>query len=251
MPSIPSGMQYREPFFGNGSFGLNFIKKHSDLSKIWINEIDPGMSCLWTSVIFYDDQLLEYVKRYSPSADSAYKFYRDVSELKYFPKEETEIISLGFKKLVSRKLAGKPDRFSSVPLTSDHRIKGKWNKESMITNIKKISALFSRSPKIEIVDNECCNYDPHSMIEDYSSQAYLFINPPRYTDDYECYFYDKESHAELSELLKNTNHIWTLSYNSCKFIRKLYSWADIQEVTIGNNKNPIMNRQELIITKRQ
>jgi DNA adenine methylase len=47
-------VQYREPFFGGGSIGLNMVSTHG-IRKLWMNDKDVGISCLWTSAIRHPD----------------------------------------------------------------------------------------------------------------------------------------------------------------------------------------------------
>ena len=58
-----------------------------------------------------------------------------------------------------------------------------------------------------------------------------------------------KQHHDLAKYLKNTNHVWLLSYDDCPEIRKLYAWAAIEEYPIkyGSTKQ---NKIELLITKR-
>lgn len=50
------GLEYREPFFGGGSIGLKLLSENTNITKLWINDKDIGIACLWTSVIRYRDE---------------------------------------------------------------------------------------------------------------------------------------------------------------------------------------------------
>jgi DNA adenine methylase len=246
---IPNGLQYREPFFGNGSFGFNFLNHLEKApNNIWINDYDPGISCLWTSIISFTDDFIKIIERYKPSSESAYDFYKEMCDLKFFPKEDNAIVMNGFKKLVVRKLAGKPNDFDSMPMKSDDKIKTKWNRDSIIKTITKISKMFGENSDMRIADDECSNLHPNDLIRNEDNKSFIFVNPPKYTNESDNSYYTMGDHQELVDLLKKTKHHWVLIYNSCKFIKSLYSWANIEEITIGNNKNPIMNRTELFIS---
>src|SRR5262249_51907142 len=57
----PSGLEYREPFFGGGSVGLKLLADASSSTRIWINDKDVGIACLWTAVIRHHEDLKELV----------------------------------------------------------------------------------------------------------------------------------------------------------------------------------------------
>jgi DNA adenine methylase len=53
---------YVEPFFGGGSIGLNLLKDHHlTFSKIWINDKDIGIVCLWDTVIRFPQLLKDKI----------------------------------------------------------------------------------------------------------------------------------------------------------------------------------------------
>ncbi len=55
-------LEHREPFFGGGSIGLNLLSDNTGISKVWINDKDIGIACLWTSVIRYPDEFKARVR---------------------------------------------------------------------------------------------------------------------------------------------------------------------------------------------
>ncbi|MFA5311679.1 MAG: DNA adenine methylase, partial [Methanomassiliicoccales archaeon] len=79
------GIQYREPFFGGGSIGLQLLSRYSKgsglfedfsnntggflcpIDSLWINDKDIGIACLWTSIIRYVDDFCIKVGECSPS----------------------------------------------------------------------------------------------------------------------------------------------------------------------------------------
>src|ERR1035437_9792748 len=71
--------EYREPFFGGGSIGIEFLTKCHDslfnkVRSVWINDFDVGVACLWTAVIRYPLELKEKIKAFVPSTSNFYEF---------------------------------------------------------------------------------------------------------------------------------------------------------------------------------
>lgn len=71
--------EYREPFFGGGSIGLKLLQDMPDLKRIWINDFDPGISCLWTTLINRPDLLKKRVEEFKPSVEAFYEFRTELT----------------------------------------------------------------------------------------------------------------------------------------------------------------------------
>ena len=57
--NVYSNVEYREPFFGGGGVGMQFISDNPSITNIWINDKDIGVSNLWTAVLRYPEALKE------------------------------------------------------------------------------------------------------------------------------------------------------------------------------------------------
>jgi len=88
------------------------------------------------------------------------------------------------------------------------------------------------------------------------NSVFMFIDPPYFKADqkraYEFSF-KIEDHLRLAQILKKTPHKFCLTYDDCKEIRELYSWARIHPVswryhTANSNKAKRKMGSELIIT---
>lgn len=98
-----SDLEYREPFFGGGSIGLKFLEVNPD--RIWINDFDPGIACLWTTLIRCPELLKKQVLEFVPSVELFYKFKKELTEQ---PPEFTSneiIANYGFKKLAIHQIS--------------------------------------------------------------------------------------------------------------------------------------------------
>ena len=43
--------EYREPFVGAASIGIQFLKENPQIKTVWFNDKDIGIAAIWTSVI--------------------------------------------------------------------------------------------------------------------------------------------------------------------------------------------------------
>ncbi len=228
-------LEYREPFFGGGSIGIQMIKQYPQLSHIWINDLDFGISSLWTSVILYPDMLIEKVKSFIPSIDIYDEYKTSLLERRAYPDNPEDIVSVGFQKLAIHQISysGLGTK-SGGPLggrsqNSNYKIDCRWSPDYICKQIRKMHVLFL---KVIVRDQQCTHADFASMIQDESRQAFLYLDPPYFikgNDLYQHGFTEKD-HIRLADVLRKTKHTWLLSYDDCPEIRELYHWAQISEV---------------------
>ncbi len=87
-------------------------------------------------------------------------------------------------------------------------------------------------------------------------KVWMFIDPPYYAADQKRVYkksFLEDDHQELASLLKETNHMFCLTYDNCPQIQELYSWANIYELewmyhTANSNVTTRKIGKELIIT---
>ena len=94
-----TGLEYRELFVGGGSIGLKLLSDNTGITKIWINDKDIGIACLWTAVIRYHDEFKERVRSFKPSVEAFYELRDELTTVSAMPVEPARIVDLGFKKL--------------------------------------------------------------------------------------------------------------------------------------------------------
>ena len=228
-------LEYREPFFGGGSIGLKLLQDKSDLKRMWINDFDTGVSCLWTTLINRPDLLKDRVIKFIPSTESFYKFKDELTDKPPEFTSDTIIANYGFKKLAIHQISysglgtksGGP--LGGIKQASDYKIDCRWSPEYIC---KKIDLLHNQFSKLNIREKKCTNLDFINLILDKEHDAIIYLDPPYFdkgSDLYQCSFTEQDHHR-LAEALKETNHRWVLSYDDCGEIRKLYMWADIEEI---------------------
>lgn len=233
-----STIQYREPFFGGGSIGLTLVKEHKSINNIWINDFDVGISCLWTAVIQHPKALKDRIMAFKPHVKYFNEFKLELLSLDRLPDNDKRLVDIGFKKLAIHQISysglgtksGGP--LGGVEQKSKYKIDCRWSPPYIC---KKLDALTAKFNTLHVHDNRCTKVDFQTMIEDDAKKALIYLDPPYYdkgNDLYQCGF-AKEDHERLSVALKKTKHTWVLSYDDVPEIRKLYSWATLQELTVN------------------
>ena len=242
------GIQYREPFFGGGSIGLQLLKDRPDMKSIWINDKDIGIACLWTSIINYIDDFKERVNSFKPSVDQFYLIKEELIALKTMPKQRKKIVDIGFKKLAIHQISysglgtksGSP--LGGKQQDSEYKIDCRWSPKSICKKASNIHDQFyvislrdNEFSAISLHDNCCTNLDFEDLIVSDETDAFIYLDPPYFVKGNGLYQenFTANDHQRLADSLKKTNHTWVLSYDDCDEVRALYEgWADFHSVSV-------------------
>lgn len=246
-------LEYREPFFGGGAVGIAYMAANPANRKVWINDKDVGIACLWTSVIRYPELLKSQLLKFLPSVTHFDSFKAELREDRTMPKRAKQIVRYGFKKLVVHQLSFSGlGTMSGGPLGGRHqrviknRIDSRWRPIRLCSRIDVLHELFSR---FDIRENACTHYDAVRLVECNQSKAILYLDPPYLVEGPNLYqhSFSLSDHVRLADALHDTEHQWLLSYDDCDEIRKLYHWAEIEKVNVNYSVTKPTKKSELII----
>jgi DNA adenine methylase len=269
---LDGDLEYREPFFGGGSIGLTLLDRNQSTRKVWINDKDLGISCLWTAVIRYPELLKKMVRGFEPSVEKFDEFKQALTDENLVPMGQ-EIAEHGFKKLAIHLISysglgtrsggplggRKPDNIAGRGSTPEvkYPIDCRWSPEYICKKIDEISwKLAEISLKLEM----CSCLDFADLLQE-DREAVIYLDPPYYVKGNDLYQFgmSDEDHQRLAALLRKSRHRWVLSYDDCPEVRELYGWARIEEIgvkyTIRQSKDDTgecvsRNKVELIIMPR-
>ena len=234
---------YREPFFGGGSIGLELLKINKDIEICHINDRDRSLVALWDIVTYNPQSLINEVSNFTPTAQSFYQFKSDLlnGEINGFKK--LAIHQMSYSGLGTK--AGGP--IGGESQSSNYKVDCRWSKQYLIKKILNISkSLCAHNAIISA-------YDFEEVINKQDElPTLIYLDPPYYVKGSELYqfSFSEQDHIRLAQSLKNTKHHWLLSYDDCKEIRKLYDWANIQELNVNYTIRNARQKQELLITKK-
>jgi DNA adenine methylase len=231
--------EYREPFFGGGSVGLNYLfVNEKNIENIWINDKDSNLCSVWEAVIKYPDDFKKKVWEFTPTVDN---FFNDKHILKInsiVPQDKDHLLDIAVKKVAIHQTSfsgmGTMSRgpYGGKEQKGKHKISEKWSPKYIC---KKIDLLHEHFKNKKIRFGTCSNLDFQDVIDDTKMPAIIYLDPPYYVKGnelYQCGFTFND-HVRLSNCLKNTKHNWLLSYDSCPEILNLYKdWAAIDQFTM-------------------
>jgi DNA adenine methylase len=242
-------VEYREPFFGSGAMGLEVIANIRQAASVWINDLDPGMFAVWSSVVHHRQQLERLVAAFNPTVDAFYRLKdRDGQLTGDIAVDAVNKIALhrmsvsGFGAMAGGPIGGRSQQ-------SGYTVGCRWSPGSIITAIRRaysILAPFRKRLRIT-------NLHFRELIAGASDNVLIYLDPPYYVKGGQLYAHNMshDEHAELAMLLRETQADWRLSYDDCPEIREMYSWADFKELEIRytnavTDKKRPKNRELLI-----
>lgn len=205
------------------------------------------MSSIWNSVLHKKEELKEKILSYKPKVEDFFLFREELIQNNF-----SNYLDAGFKKIIIHQISysglgvksGGP--LGGVKQESIYKIDCRWSPEYMC---KKIDYFHSLLKEKNISDNECTSVDFEKIVCVASKDSFIYLDPPYFDKGNELYQCSMSfsDHKRLSELLKNTQAKWLLSYDNSEIIRHLYKWANIEEIDINYTIRGSRGKRELLI----
>jgi DNA adenine methylase len=237
--------EYREPMVGGGS--VYFSARNKNFSKTyWINDLFSELIAFWTCVQDSDTCAklmveLEQLRSSFGSAEEIKKYFHCAR--KEEPADSYRMAFLFF-------------FFNRVTFSGTTRAGG-FSSEASLSRFTASSIQRLRAMPDALADTKITEMDVHAVIEQPGKDVFIFLDPPYYTANK---LYGKNGdlhnfdHERLANTLHASNHRFLITYDDCKEIRNLYSWANTKTWNLQygmnncNSENTSKVGSELFIT---
>jgi DNA adenine methylase len=233
--------EFREPFLGGGS--MFWSKKKVEHN--WVNDIDENLF-FFLDYITDDKKRNKLLKLFEGELEASKEKYQVVKEMT--PKTDLEK-AYKYYYLNRTSYSGKMKNPSWGYLPKRSIPPYRWH-EKIIPSAEKLKGV-----KITNLDFEEVILAP-SISK--NKKVLMFLDPPYFLANQESHYaksFKLEDHIRLSNILKKTKHKFFLTYDNCKEIRELYSWANIFEISFiyrldnsNDNEKKRKSGNELVIT---
>ena len=186
-------VEYREPFFGSGSVGIELLKQKPTLKSIWINDLDSNLMSLWDSIINTPDELIQQISDFQPSLES----YESIKK-----HDNNSLSKLALHQLTYSGLGRMGSCLGGRKQTSEYKIDCRWNADVLIKRVNEYHQLLSG------LNVKSTNLDFEDVILDESQFSVLYLDPPYFKNGQQLYqhSFTQEDHSRLAETLKTVSY---------------------------------------------
>lgn len=201
--------EYREPFIGGGSIFLN----SPGWEEYWINDIDINISTFFLVVRDKPEILCKMINEVQPTIDNWNKIRYSNPTVDYEIAFRTLFLN---RTNYSGILKARP--IGGFKQKSEYAISCRWNPETLT---KRIMFLSSKLKNVKIT----CQDFFFVISKPSNKRGFLVLDPPYYKKGNGLYNESMNhfDHERLRDLLATTQHLFLLTYDNCKEVRKLYS----------------------------
>lgn len=223
--------EYREPFFGSGAIGFRVMESLSGNCKVWLNDKDYWLVCLWNSVKDTPRELMKLVMDFTPSPDNFFEFKLQDG------KTDVDPLIAGFRKLALHQmsvsgfgvmsgscLGGKNQDNAEYPVDC------RWSPVRLCEHIKNRHKQMKRfGHRLKIT---CKDFS--RLLRNCSTRSFVYLDPPYWEKGQVLYKHGmKEAdHIRLAREIKRLRCDWVLSYDDHPSVRDLYEGCQIEEVSV-------------------
>ncbi len=139
---------YREPFFGGGSVGLEVMEHLGPGTKVWINDKDDTLMDIWQAVVENPHSITDPITGYEPRLTDFYEFKHRLTDPddKNLPQDraimhlvvrQTSFSGLGI-------MSGGP-MGGRLQKSKDYKVNARWSPNAMSKKIMQAHRLFESS----------------------------------------------------------------------------------------------------------
>jgi len=212
------GETYIEPFAGGAGLALKLLL-NEDVSRIVINDFDPAIYCFWHSILNETDAFCELVENV-PLTRTQWKEQHNT----YLELDTTNPLALGFATFYLNRtnISGvvKGGMIGGIEQSGAYGLDARFNRPALVNKIRNIAA---RKEQIIIL-----NQDAKELLQPWQLRrfykTFLNLDPPYVNKGAQLYknAFCETDHRELSELIKQCQRKWIVTYDICPLVAELY-----------------------------
>lgn len=214
---LPDFDEYREPFLGGGSIFI-YAKQRFPNKRFWVNDLYLELYKFWEMTQRDVDALIEKIyewKNQFPIGKELHKFLN--TKLESFDDLERAAAFFIYNRIT----------FSGTSLSggfSEHAFSGRFT-ESSIQRLNQFSKVINGST--------ITNLDYEELVKKEGENVFIFLDPPYYSATKSALYgkngnlHKSFDHIKFAETMRNCKHKWLITYDDSKYIRDLFSFANI------------------------
>ncbi|MCC7429883.1 DNA adenine methylase [bacterium] len=233
---FPDFEEFREPFVGGGSI-FCYLKQRFPKKQFWINDLYFELYNFWensqNNLLPIVEQVLTWKNQFAEG------------------KELYQFLLVNYKNFNLAQKASAFFIFNRITFSgtteaggySEQAFKGRFTNSS-IERLKEIEMV--------LTNTKITNLDYSELLGKEGKNVFIFLDPPYFSATKSALygkngnFHKTFDHERFAKNVENCKHKWLLTYDDSPFIRKLFSFANIQtwELTYGMRNVNHCSKQE-------
>lgn len=214
---VPDFKEFREPFVGGGSLFI-YLKQNFPLRKYWINDLYFPLFNFWHMCQKDLGVIVELTLEWKGEFTKGKELHKFLNE--NFSRFNSIEKASAFFILNRITFSGTSDSGGY----SEQAFRNRFTLSS-IERLKKLKEIL---PGITIT-----NFDYEKVVKAEGDNVFIFLDPPYYSTAKSA-LYGKNGnlhklfdHKHFAEVMKKCSHKWLITYDDSKFVREIFSFADI------------------------
>ena len=230
-------LEYREPFVGAGAIGFELLRTCPSLRRVWFNDRDPVICCVWERVLRQPDELSAAILAFTPGVDRFHEVKRSLKGLCGMS-DVNDRLAVATQKIACHQMSRNGmGTMSGGPMggrsqSGDCGVSSRYSTDSLIKNVGIASSLLSG---VRTHQDVCSNLDFEQVLRA-PGRAFIYLDPPYVKQGPGLYqfSFDEGDHRRLAAALRGESRPWLLSYDKHPMILSLYEhWATVREFTMA------------------
>ena len=208
---------YCEPYAGGAGAGLRLLSD-GHVTKLIINDLNPGIAAFWRSVLFDTDAFAAMVAQCAVDVENWHK-----QRAVYAAPNDHDDLALGFATFFLNRtnrsgiLSARP--IGGLEQTGNWLIDARFNKDDLIQRIENLRVL---APQVDVRKERAIELI--RTLNRRKRPVLLYVDPPYVVPGEELYMTDHSwpEHQKLQQVLTGSPHPWILTYDADDRTRELY-----------------------------
>lgn len=208
---------YCEPYAGGAGAGLQLLSD-GHVSRIIINDLNPGIAAFWRSAFYNTEALVELVSECAVNIDSWYE-----QRAIYLAADDHDDLTLGFATFFLNRtnrsgiLSARP--IGGLEQTGNWLIDARFNKPDLVSRIRNLKQF---SSQVDVREERAVELV--RTLNRRTKPVLLYVDPPYVVQGEELYMTDHSwnEHRRLEQVLTKSPHPWILTYDTDDRTRILY-----------------------------
>ncbi len=237
---------YIEPFCGGSAVGLSLLYE-GYARKIIINDYDRVIFSFWDAVLNETEELVRMIKKTKLSIRTWEK-----AKMIHKNQDDHTNLEIGFATFllnrVNRSGILKAGIIGGREQSGPWKMDARYNAADLTKRIEKVASLKNRIEIMNLDVLKCIDVLGKRKI----NKPFIYFDPPYYHKGPELYlnYFNHDDHVRIAGYIQKIKFSpWMVSYDNCKEIRDLYSFANSQGYKLNYSAGNVRSKgREILFT---